>query len=105
VVLVVGAPLPDRVPVCCRVGAGLLRVGRSAGILRTAPEQLHNISLTRRADADAQCSTCYVGRVNTERLEDQSMRSRVLELCIKHMMHCWINTVLGKLANVPLRRC
>ena len=33
------------------------------------------------------------------------MRARVLELCIKHMMYCWINTVLGKLANVPLRRC
>jgi len=36
IVLVVGAPLPDRVPVCFRVGAVLLRPERSAGILRTA---------------------------------------------------------------------
>jgi hypothetical protein len=36
-VLVVAAPLPDRVPVCFRVGAALLRPDRSAGILRTAP--------------------------------------------------------------------
>ena len=36
VVLVVGAPLPDRVPVCFRVVATLLRPERSAGLLRTA---------------------------------------------------------------------
>jgi len=35
-VLVVVAPLPDRVPVCFRVVAALLRPDRSAGILRTA---------------------------------------------------------------------
>ncbi len=35
-VLVVRAPLPDRVPVCFRVAASLFRPERSAGILRTA---------------------------------------------------------------------
>ena len=35
-VLVVVAPLPDRVPVCFRVVAALFQPERSAGILRTA---------------------------------------------------------------------
>ena len=37
--------------------------------------------------------------------EESGTRSHVLELCIKREMHYWINTVLGTLANVPVRRC
>jgi hypothetical protein len=52
VVLVVRAPVPDRVPVCFRVGAPLLRPDHSAGILRTA-ERAHRRPILRTSAPSA----------------------------------------------------
>ncbi len=88
------APLPDRVPVCFRVVAALLRPDRSAGILRTA---------ARAHWRPMQQVVIWQERQGESR--ETEAGEHVLELCIQRVMHYWITTVLGTLANVLVRRC